>query len=280
MSKILFGVLAVIVITTSAIILNSQNRGAVVKPDVVTSSSSVAASNSLFNIVSSSALTVVSLINSSSVNKVENVEVKSSVVTQNNDTANDLGLNPIQDIPNVTKLSTDKSIYHQYIKDYLACPTKFYQPLNGGYIYDGETDYKYLCIPQDEADKCQIKTLIYGTRDRVGYEIAYLKPYVSSQKNFQINENTIEREIIKQDKYYCLPSWEGQASVTLPGNYYSGYFPEALDSKLPKYFTIPKVIIPKSRIPGVSAQVSFAAIPLTSFTQEDQEYISKNFKTN
>jgi hypothetical protein len=151
--------------------------------------------------------------------------------------------NPVQDIPNVIKLSTDKSIYHQYIKDYLACPTKFYQPLNGGYENDGSNQYKYYCISQSDIDKCKV------TKNK------YIDGAVKG-------------------KYYC------SAYDTMPGgpfysplDFYSQYFPNINIPNIKDYYTIPKFLIPTNSLPSVS----FAAIPLESFTQADQDYIAKNF---
>jgi hypothetical protein len=161
--------------------------------------------------------------------------------------------NPVQDIPNVTKLSTDKSMYHQYIKDYLACSTKFYQPLNGGYIYEGISAYKYLCIPQKEINNCSKGVLQYGLKPTAGNKIFSNK-----------------FEFIEEGKFYCMTNIEGEGSVTLPYNYYQNGVLNGLTKSLPQYFIIPKYDYSIS-IP------TYAAIPLESFSQSDQEYIAKNF---
>jgi hypothetical protein len=175
--------------------------------------------------------------------------------------------NPIQDIPNLTKLSTDKSIYHQYIKDYLACPTKFYQVLNGGYIYDGLDQYAYKCVPKD-MKHCSYDILIYGLPPLVGQKIP-VGEFGSNQKY----------TIVEADKYYCRTQFESFASISIDtrGGYGIEYFPKGLDKKVPGYF-----VIPKSKLPYIFAKqndgVSFVAIPLSSFSPADQEYISKNFE--
>ena len=201
--------------------------------------------------------------------KSQEVKVESVVKVENAKLATD---QPIQDIPNVTKLSTDKSIYHQYIRDYLACPTKFYQPMNGGYIYEGLDQYKYTCIPQSEADKCANKTLIYG-----------LMPLIGKQR--MIDDGSIfpknPVKTIESGKFYCGLFYETMGSVSIPEmvGYGLGYFPVGLDSKLLGYYTIPKSVISLTDEFNTS-KITFAAIPLTSFSQSDQEYISKNFKVN
>jgi hypothetical protein len=173
----------------------------------------------------------------------------------------------IQDIPNVTKLTTDKSIHHQYIKDYLACPTKFYQTLNGGYIYDGLDQYQYKCIPQEEVDKCPSKSLLFGFQPIVG----------STAITGDVGDKS-KYKIIEKNKYYCVNYFEtfGSVSMTVVSGYGWGYFPEALDKKLPGYFVIPKSILPY-KFNDPNPKVTFAAIPLSSFSQADQEYIAKNF---
>ena len=201
--------------------------------------------------------------------KSQEVKVESVVKVENAKLATD---QPIQDIPNVTKLSTDKSIYHQYIRDYLACPTKFYQPLNGGYIYEGLDQYQYKCIPQFEADSCPSKTLIYGFKPLVGTQI-------------RIADGTKlppgKLKIIEANKYYCVHFYESTGSVSMSevSGYGWSYLPDGLDPKLPGYFVIPKTNL-SSKAQFDQEKTTFAAIPLTSFSQSDQEYISKNFKVN
>jgi hypothetical protein len=269
--KSIIAVLAVLTLIVSGYFLSS-NKTVEVSNTVIKSASSVSSqiSTSSNVVVYSSSLTQTVSSLSQNVSKTE----EKSRVSQSS-ISTDPGLNPIQDIPNVTKLSTDKSIYHQYIKDYLACPTKFYQPLNGGYIYDGLDQYQYKCIPQSEADKCPQKTTIYGHKPLLGSRVA----------TGEISDNS-KVYIIEKDKYYCANFYEITGSVSLPmdNGYFQEYFPIGLDSKLPGYFTIPKSKLPNSIINQPSGfmykKVSFAAIPITSFSQEDQQYISKNFKTN
>jgi hypothetical protein len=184
---------------------------------------------------------------------------------------------PIQYIPNVIKLSTDKSIYHQYIKDYLVCPTKFYQVLNGGYVYEGLDKYRYKCISEVESKKCPSKTLIYGHKPLVGskvYIVDYSNPSYDKQAFTEKYRVTVE-----QDKYYCVRTFESVASISLGemSGYGHGYFPSGLDSKLPGYFVIPRSILPISNDTAMT-NISFAAIPLSSFSKQDQEYIANNFK--
>ena len=67
--------------------------------------------------------------------------------------------------------------------------------------------------------------------------------------------------------------------IVLPGElsgYGWGYFPDGLDPKLPGYFVIPKSTISFTD-PFNKTKVTFAAIPLSSFSKADQEYIAKNF---
>jgi hypothetical protein len=238
--------------------LNSSSSGSEVS-SIVSSSSSLAISS----VVSS-----VDTINSISSSSTAQKSSESSVIPKSETPKTPD--QPIQDIPNVTKLSTDKSIYHQYIKDYLACPTKFYQPLNGGYIYDGLDDYQYLCIPQSEADKCPSKTLTYGHKPLVGQSTNVVDgtgypPGIS--KTIELN------------KYYCTHFFEsiGSVSIDETSGYGLGYFPTGLDAKLPGYFAIPKSNI-SIKDEFKNSIITFAAIPLSSFSIEDQNYISQNFK--
>jgi hypothetical protein len=181
--------------------------------------------------------------------KVDEPKSKIAVIDQGSNP------NPIQDIPNVTKLSTDKSIYWQYIKDYLACPTKFYQPLNGGYIYEGLDQYQYLCIPQSEIEKCPKGILQYGLKPEVGSTVF-----------------TTKNETILENKYYCRGYVEGATSATLPEAHYQNEIPRGITKTLPNYFIIPKYDYNTKTIAS-------AAIPIESFSKDDQEYIAKNFST-
>ena len=295
-------IISILVVVSSAIIFNSQRRNNSIPK---TELSSLASSSSIVSSSSSSQVSSVSVSSSSvsapssssvatseitkidipitsqiAVSQIPMVEKPKSVVPNSTSIpTNQLTQTVIQDIPNVIKLSTDTSIYHQYIRDYLACPTKFYQTLNGGYKFEGENDYKYLCIPQSEADKCPSKTLIYGLKYYIGQKV--LTPYskiIQGEPNIT-NPSGISKEadVIEQNKYYCTLSSEGQGSVTLPGNYYQYYFPTELDSKLPGYFVIPKANIPDDKKLLGFTKVTFAAIPISSFSKADQEYIAKNF---
>lgn len=257
-----------IIILISGVFVFTKSRPAENSTSSI-SSVSVIASSSKSSLSSSSQL-VSSLLKN--VSKVIEVLKSSEVANQI-----DPKLNPIQDIPNVTKLSTDKSIYHQYIKDYLACPTKFYQPLNGGYIYDGLDQYQYKCIPKEEVDKCPSNSLIYGHKPLVGTKFA---PF-TKDANGNIIPTLNKLSEVELNKYHCVLFYESVGSVSLGeiSGYGLGYLPNGLDSKTPGYFSIPKSNLSiKDRI--TNPALNFAAIPLSSFSKLDQEYISKNFKIN
>ena len=219
-------------------------------------------------ISSSSQMPSSSVVSVSSTAKVEEVKSQEAKVESVKVVADQ----PVQDVPTVTKLSTDKSIYHQYIRDYLACPTKFYQPLNGGYIYEGLDQYQYKCIPQSEADKCPSKTLIYG-----------FPPLVGTKKNIVDGTGLPpgKSKIVETNQYYCIHFFETTGSVSMSevSGYGWSYLPSGLDAKLPGYFAIPKTNL-SSKAQFDQEKTTFAAIPLSSFSQADQEYISKNFKVN
>ena len=279
---------SILVVSGSAIVFNSQRRNS--QTQIPKIESSISSSSSTVSSNSSSQVSGVSvssnLLSSSLASKITKIDIpitsqivnsqtpivekpKSAPIPQSQTVTNESTQTVIQDVPNVVKLSTDTSIYHQYIRDYLACPTKFYQTLNGGYKFEGETDYKYLCIPQSEADKCPSKTLIYG-----------LKPLVGTNNQIVDGSNVPPGKTIKieANKYYCAHFFETFGSTSLPQSrhYYQYYFPIGLDSRLPKYFAIPKSIIPFGETYN-NINVSFAAIPLSSFSKADQEYIAKNF---
>ena len=244
----------------------------------VNSSSSI--SSVLSSIVSTNSTSMASstpLVASSSVQTVQSIQSQVTQSSLQNKVVSSVTQEKIQDIPNVVKLSTDKSIYHQYIKDYLACPTKFYQILNGGYIYENLDQYQYKCISQVESKKCPSKTLIYGHKPLVGSKV-YVVDYSNTSYDSQAFSDKY-LATVEQDKYYCVRNFESIASVSLgqiPG-YGHGYFPSGLDSKLSGYFVIPKSILPISN-DKVIINISFAAIPLSSFSKQDQEYIANNFK--
>jgi hypothetical protein len=271
-SQITIALVSLLVITTSGIFILSKTRPAE-NPSVSVASSSASSlvSSSLKSVLSSSSQLVSSSSQSevaklTEVPKVENVPV---VVKPNVDLGSNP--NPVQDIPNVTKLSTDKSIYHQYIRDYLACPTKFYQTLNGGYIFEGLDQYQYTCIPKSEADNCPSKTLIYGLKPLVGKKVMII-----DGTGIPFNPNSIIS--IQANKFYCANFYETNGSVSLGeiSGYGQSYAPTGVSKDLPGYFTIPKSKIPSSESLNETS-LSFASIPLESFSKEDQQYISKNF---
>lgn len=219
------------------------------QPNQITSSSSVSSSSQTISspksVLSSSSQLISSSFQAETSKVMEAPKVESTVKVEEPTIDRGSNPNPVQDIPNVTKLSTDKSIYWQYIKDYLACPTKFYQPLNGGYIYDGLDQYQYLCIPQSEIDKCN-----------------------STKNKF--------RDGAVKGKYYCdVYSDKPGGPYTSELDFYGQYFKD-VDLKSPSikgYYSIPKYLIPNNSFP----KISFAAIPIESFSKEDQAYIAKNF---
>ena len=295
--KIILAIItSVLIISGSAIIFNSQRRNSqtqLSKVDSSNSSSSSTVSLSSSSQVSSVSVSSVFVESSSEITKIDipitsqiaNSQTpmvekpKSAVISQSQTVTNESTQTVIQDIPNVVKLSTDTSIYHQYIRDYLACPTKFYQTLNGGYKFEGETDYKYLCIPQSEADKCPRRSLLYGLKHYIGQEMfTYESETIRSERNIK-NPSGISKEpdIIEQNKYYCQSYTEGQYSVTLPENYYPQPLLTDLNSNLKGYFVITKANIPDDKKQIAFTKVTFAAIPLSSFSKADQEYIAKNF---
>jgi hypothetical protein len=275
LTKAFIAVLAPTLLISGVVL--SKNIGSVnlPNPNVSTSSSSLMSSSP--NSTASSS----SQINSSSVQTlnfasrvIESSKVETPVVDRGSNS------DPIQDIPNVTKLSTDKSIYWQYIRDYLACPTKFYQPLNGGYIYEGLDQYQYLCIPQSEIDKCPKGILGFGFEYFTGNKVPVTNPKITQAEPTIKNPSgqIKELETIMLNKYFCTTYAEGVGSVSLPYNYYQQYFPDNINEKIPGYFTIPKVVLPTKKNP-IFTQLSFAAIPFESFSTEDQQYIAKNFNT-
>jgi hypothetical protein len=132
-------------VTTAQVNSTTKTSPANVSSSLLSSSSIVAINSSSQSVILQSASTI-----PQSSQSPASTQVTPPVIAQASNTE------VIQDIPNVTKLSAHKSIYHQYIKDYLACPTKFYQTLNGGYIYDGLDQYQYKCIPQEEATNVQV----------------------------------------------------------------------------------------------------------------------------
>ena len=84
---------------------------------------------------------------------------------------------------------------------------------------------------------------------------------------------------IEANKYYCAHFFETIGSVSLGelSGYGWIYLPnDGLDPKLPGYFVIPKSTISFAD-PFNKTKVTFAAIPLSSFSKADQEYIAKNF---
>lgn len=281
--KVIIALVAIVIVSSAAIFINSQNRVVQTPLNVLVSSSpdgissAVLASSS--SVVSSSLVSEsVSMVSVAPVTDQPKVETPAVVQPKVETPQVDLGSNPnpIQNIPNVTKLSTDKSIYWQYIKDYLACPTKFYQPLNAGYIYDGLSEYQYLCIPQAEADKCPTKSLIYGLPSIVGKSMSIID---FTNPTYDRNPFSGKYDkIIEKNKYYCIRSFESidSVSITSTSGYGSGIFPSGLDSILPGYFVIPKSILPVSGYAD-NSKISFAAIPLESFSKEDQAYIANNF---
>ena len=275
--KVIIAAIAIAVLGAASIFIIGQNREE--NKGVTTQGSSSVLSSKSPTTSSSSQISISSTAVSSSSEpakvveapKVETPKVEQPKVEV---PAVDRGSNPnpVQDIPNVTKLSTDKSIYWQYIKDYLACPTKFYQPLNGGYIYEGLDQYQYLCIPQSEIDMCPSKTLVYGLDPLVGTSVITGNIWDKS-KYLKVEKN----------KFYCANFYEVTGSVSLPqdNGYFQEYFPIGLDSKLPGYFSIPKSNLPKiiseNTLGYMYKKVSFAAIPLESFSLSDQQYIAQNF---
>jgi hypothetical protein len=256
----ILSILALMIII-SGIVGYTHLQGSNAKEVVKVESSLASSQNSSSKIVSSQA--VVISMSSIAQNSVENSTPTKVETSRTPD-------QPIQDIPNVTKLSTDKSIYHQYIKDYLACPTKFYQPLNGGYIYNGLDQYQYLCIPQSETDKCPSKSLIYGHKPLVGKNT-----YVADGTGYPPGTS----KTTELNKYYCAHFFEsiGSVSIDETSGYGLGYFPTGLDAKLPGYFVIPRSNM-SIKDEFINSIITFAAIPLTSFSIEDQNYISQNFK--
>ena len=299
--KIILAIItSVLIISGSAIIFNSQRRNSqtpVSKVDSSSSSSSSTLSSSISSQVSSISISSSSVESSSvATSEVTKIDIpitsqiansqtpvaekpKSAPIPQSQTVTNQTIQPVIQDVPNVIKLSTDTSIYHQYIRDYLACPTKFYQTLNGGYKFEGETDYKYLCIPQSEADKCPRRSLLYGLKHYIGQEMfTYESETIRSKRNIT-NPSGISKEpdIIEQNKYYCQSYTEGQYSVTLPENYYPQPLLTDLNSNLKGYFVITKANIPDDKKQIAFTKVTFAAIPLSSFSKADKEYIAKNF---
>jgi hypothetical protein len=77
-----------------------------------------------------------------------------------------------------------------------------------------------------------------------------------------------------EGKYYCdVYSNVHGGPYFSELDFYSQYFPNLKIPNVLGYYTIPKFSIPKNALPTVS----FAAIPLESFSKEDQEYIAKNF---
>ena len=260
--KIIIAAISVTVLGATSIFLVGQNREQT-KPATSSSSASVISSVKSQIVYNSSSSQSQTKASSSLL-----LPVSSNVKTESQQTQIP---QPIQDIPNVTKLSTDTSIYHQYIKDYLACPTKFYQTLNGGYIYEGLDQYKYKCIPKEEADKCPSKSLIYGLKPLIGKEKAVVDG--TGLPPGMLKE-------IKADKYYCAHFYETTGSVSMGevSGYGWIYLPDnGLDPKLSNYFVIPKTNLSLAS-EFDQAKTTFAAIPLSSFSQADQEYISKNFK--
>ena len=107
-----------------------------------------------------------------------------------------------------------------------------------------------------------------------------MKPLVGTKISIRNSSGFASEEvkIIEPKKYYCTVFYETLGSISLPQSrhYYQYYFPIGLDSRLPKYFAIPKSIIPFGETYN-NINVSFAAIPLSSFSKADQEYIAKNF---
>ena len=299
--KIILAVItSILVLSGSAIIFNSQRRNSQTPASKIESSSS----SSTVSFSSSSQVSSVSIssssVESSSVSvpssEITKIDIpitsqvavsqipiiekpKSAVIPQSQTVINNPTQTVIQDVSNVTKLSTDTSIYHQYIRDYLACPTKFYQTLNGGYKFEGEIDYKYLCIPQAEADKCPRRSLLYGLKHYIGQEMfTYESETIRSERNIKnLSGISKEPDIIEQNKYYCQSYTEGQYSVTLPENYYPQPLLTDLNSNLKGYFVITKANIPDDKKQIAFTKVTFAAIPISSFSKTDQEYIAKNF---
>jgi hypothetical protein len=238
-TKAFIAVFALALLISGIVLSKNFGSGNLPIPNVSSLITGLQISSSKLSSFSSSSLTgLISTQVSSIVSKtMESSKVETPVV--------DRGSNPdpIQDIPNVTKLSTDKSIYWQYIRDYLACPTKFYQPLNGGFENNNSRDYKYFCISQTKIDEC------------------------NSRKNKF-------RDGAYNGVYYC------DVYSTQPGgpflselDFYSQYFPNVKIPSLIGYHAVPKYSIPENSLPTIS----FAAIPLESFSTEDQQYIAKNF---
>jgi hypothetical protein len=151
-SQITIAIISILVILSAGIYVLTKYRPVETLPNVATSSLSQTV---LSQSVSFSSKSVV-LSSSSQAQTVSSEIVKTEIATTVTQSKVDLGSNPnpIQDIPNVTKLSTDKSIYWQYVKDYLACPTKFYQTLNGAYENDSSKQFMYYCISQTDINNC------------------------------------------------------------------------------------------------------------------------------
>jgi hypothetical protein len=192
---------------------------------------------------------------------------------------------PIQDIENVTKLSTDTSIYHQYIKDYLACPTKFYQQYNGFYKYEGDQDYKYLCIPKSQIDECSVAAdttgIVYGLKSLVGQNLTTTDPIFKEKYKFENPTSKVET-----GKFYCGQFvGEGLTSVTIPSIYYNSYLPDNRETAVKNYFTVIKITLPKTMdksqdIMKIIKSISFVAIPESSYSEKDREFINSNYKIN
>jgi hypothetical protein len=255
-TKAILAIVSIIILISGVFVLTKSRSAEVnLNSNITSSSVSNSAISSVLSVKSSASSQLISSSSQSEVAKVETTPVVEKPKVEVPVIDRGSNPNPVQDIPNVTKLSTDKSIYWQYIKDYLACPTKFYQPLNGGYIYDGLDQYQYLCIPQSEIDQCPKGILQYGLKPEVGSTVF-----------------TTKNETILENKYYCRGYVEGATSATLPEAHYQNEILSGITKMLPNYFIIPKYNYNTKTI-------SFAATPLESFSKSDQEYIAKNFST-
>jgi hypothetical protein len=95
----------------------------------------------------------------------------------------------------------------QYVKDYLNCPTKFtavdkfYFRL-GIYKDIGDTEYKYLCVPQNVVDECSKLPggMAYGFKYNKGYKLESLSEGIKKYGR---------DAIIEEGKYYCNQYTEG-----------------------------------------------------------------------
>jgi hypothetical protein len=175
----------------------------------------------------------------------------------------------------VESVKVDSSIaitsFPQYVKDYLNCSTKFtavdkfYFRL-GIYKDIGDSEYKYLCVPQNVVDECSQGSggIVYGTKSNKGGE---LTPTPDGLKKYGRDA------IIGEGKYYCNQYTEGWSIFSM------GYpVDRCTESVKEESLIVYRNNFNKYSNDGGESWIDCYPVPLKLFTDEERKVISEKLK--